>query len=374
MTNNRIRSITILGFRSDRLCRLCAGVLAIGVVVAGTGLARGQEALSRPPYPPSQTITSIQWAPLASVVRRAKGGDNWPVTWAADGTLVSAYGDGWGFKPKVSQKLSLGLVRVSGGPADFRGTNLRSDSIEQTGQGRHGMKAWGMLSVDGVLYMWMGHADNNGGQSRLAWSRDNGRNWDQAEWRFPEFGLIGFVNFGQDYQGARDDFVYCYSHDGPRADKPADRFVMMRVPREKIAVRAAYEFYAGVRPDGRPRWSQDVEDREAVFKHDDACLRSGMTYNAGIKRYLWWQAIPQPPGHVDRGDTRFEGGFGVYEAREPWGPWSTAYFTTAWDTGPGEHGDFPSKWMNADGTGIHLVFSGDDSFSVRGAKIEVVQD
>jgi hypothetical protein len=106
-----------------------------------------------------------------------------------------------------------------------------------------------------------------------------------------------------------------------------------------------------------------------VFEHRDACLRSAMTYNAGVERYLWWQAIPQPPGHKDRGDTRFEGGFGIYDAPEPWGPWTTVFFTRRWDVGPGEHGDFPAKWMSSDGRTLHLVFSGEDSFSVRKATL-----
>ena len=77
------------------------------------------------------------------MIRKAKGGDNWPVTWASDGSLYSTYGDGWGFKPKVAEKLSLGLVRIDGPPNDFTGTNLRSKSIEQYGQGRKGEKSLG---------------------------------------------------------------------------------------------------------------------------------------------------------------------------------------------------------------------------------------
>src|SRR5437763_1365992 len=119
----------------------------------------------------------------------------------------------------------------------------------------------------------------------------------------------------------------------------------------------------------RPRRWPDIARRGAVFTHRDACLRSAMTYCPGLKRYLWWQQVPQPPGHRDRGDTRFTGGFGVYDAPEPWGPWTTAYFTPKWDVGPGEHADFPAKWMSADGRTLHLVFSGDDCFCVRRATV-----
>src|SRR5439155_17838643 len=88
-----------------------------------------------PPYPPSPVITGVTWAPKDTIVRRAKGSDNWPLTWADDGHLYTAYGDGNGFEPFLKEKLSLGLARVEGGPADVRGGNLRSPTVEQPGDG-----------------------------------------------------------------------------------------------------------------------------------------------------------------------------------------------------------------------------------------------
>jgi hypothetical protein len=312
--------------------------------------------------PPSPVIRTIEWAPAASVVRKAKDGDNWPLTWGDDDALYTTWGDGTGFDPRVEKKLSCGFARVTGGPEDFAGANVRSEA-EQFGQGRAGLKGWGILSVDGVLWLWFGHADRKGGQSRLAWSRDRAKSWTFADWVFEDLGLMGFVNYGRDYEGARDGFVYAYSHDGPKADAPADRFVLLRAPKGDLARRAAWEFWDGA------GWTPDAARRAGVFSRPDGCLRSAMTYHAPTKRYLWWQAFPRPKGHPDRGDTRFEGGFGVYDAPEPWGPWTTAFATPRWDLGPGEHGDFPSKWMSADGRTLHLVFSGDDAFSVRRATL-----
>lgn len=321
------------------------------------------------PYSESPVIASVKWAPAQSVIRKAKGGDNWPITWADDDALYSTFGDGWGFQPKVKEKLSLGLARITGQANDFAGVNLRSKTIEQRGDGRRGRKSWGLLSVKGVLYLWLSHHDRKGGQTALAWSKDHGETWTHSDWKFAEFGLIGFVNFGKDYAGARDRFVYAYSHDGPRADGPADRFILMRVPQDEITERNSWKFFAGNDPQGQPIWSSDIQQRKAVFQNKDSCLRSAMTYNPGLKRYLWWQAIPQPRGHQDRGDTRFDGGFAIYDAPEPWGPWTTAYYTKKWDIGPGEHGDFPVKWMSEDGRTLHLVFSGDDAFCVRKATL-----
>lgn len=349
--------------------------IAASPLVAALWLLPGevtQGADSRPPVPASPVIAGIDWAPASQIIRDARDGDNWPLTWGPGDALTTTWGDGTGFEPKVREKLSLGLARVTGPPDDFKGTNIRS-SIEQYGSGRRGKKSWGLLSVEGTLYMWLGHADGAGATSQLAWSDDGGKSWSFADWRFDEFGLIGFVNFGRDYEGARDNYVYAYSHDGPRADTPADRFVLMRVPKDRVPDRNAWDFLARV-DVGEPVWTSDVEERGAVFTHEGNCLRSAMTYNRGLKRYLWWQQIPLAEGSKDRGDTRFEGGFAVYDAPEPWGPWTTAYYAPQWDVAPGEHGDFPAKWMSRDGRSLHLVFSGEDAFSVRRGVIRLAED
>jgi hypothetical protein len=342
-------------------------------------LVGGQEALSAQsprlanalPYPPSPVIAAIEWAPKETIIRDAKDGDNWPVTWADDDAIYSTWGDGTGFKPKVDHKLSMGVARITGMPGKFHGENIRSDA-EQLGQGRDGKKGWGLLCVDGTLYLWLGHADNHGATMQLAWSKDHAQTWTIADWKFAEFGMMGFVNFGKAYAGARDDYVYAYSHDDPRADTPADRFILLRAPKDKLTQRESWEFFVKLGANNELTWTHDIHERGAVFNHPGACLRSAMTYCAPLKRYLWWQHLPQPPGVTkDRGDTRFTGGFAIYDAPEPWGPWTTAFFTPQWDVGPGEHGDFPAKWMSADGLTLHLVFSGEDAFSVRKATIRL---
>jgi len=323
--------------------------------------ADGRQHSDTAPYPRSAAIASLHWAPASSIIRRAAGSDNWPITWMDNDELFTAYGDGRGFKPFTNRKLSLGLARVIGGPANFTGVNVRSPSGERTGDGAAGPKASGMLMVDGVLYMWV----RNTGNSQLATSADRGQTWRWADWRLTtSFGCPTFLNFGRNYAGARDRYVYVYSHDADSAYEPSDRMVLARVPEENILDRDAYQFFAGMAADGRATWTGDVTKRAAVFESPGRCYRSGITYNAGLKRYVWCQIIPGD-------DTRFAGGFGVYDAPEPWGPWTTVYHTSRGDVGPGETAHFPTKWMSLDGLTMHLVFSGDDCFSVRRASLEL---
>ncbi|MBM3333330.1 DUF4185 domain-containing protein, partial [Candidatus Sumerlaeota bacterium] len=316
-------------------------------------------------HPASPIIKDIVWAPKETIACKAPGSDNFPMTWADDDNLYAAYGDGWGFEPRVAEKLSLGFVKVSGSPSDFTGINIRSQSGEDKGDGKDGKKASGMLMVDGILYMWV----RNAGNSQLAWSTDHARTWKWCDWKFTtSFGCPTFLNFGKNYVGARDECVYIYSHDSDSAYTAADRMVLARVKKDQILNRDSYEFFQRTNTDGKPVWTRDIGQRGAVFTRVGKCYRSGVTYNAALKRYLWCQTLPPEP------DARFCTGFGIFDAPEPWGPWTAVFSTENWDVGPGETSSFPTKWMSADGKTVALVFSGDDSFSVRKATLVLAGD
>ncbi len=312
------------------------------------------------PYPPSEVIEKVSFSPVFSIVWKAIGSDNWPITWADDGNLYTSYGDGWGFEPRTEKKLSQGFAKIVGPGNKFAGINIRSDSGERTGDGPSGAKASGMLMVEGVLYMWV----RNTGNSTLSWSADHARTW-QWGFRFTtSFGCPTFLNFGRNYEGARDGYVYVYSQDGPSAYESYDRVVMARVPKERIKSRAAYEFFKQLDSSGKPVWTSDIAERGAVFTHTGRCQRMDVVYSPGIKRYLMAQGF------------NHEGGWGIFESPQPWGPWSTAFYTEAWDCG-GTHGyRLPSKWISDDGKTMYLLFSGSgkyDAFCVRKMSLSLRQ-
>jgi hypothetical protein len=300
------------------------------------------DAAKRLPYPPSKVIRNLTFAPVSSIVLKAPDGDNWPITWADDDNLYTSYGDGWGFKPRTRRKLSQGLAKIIGPASDFRGVNVRSATGEREGDGPKGAKASGMLMVDGVLYMWVRNLNN----SQLWWSEDRGQTW-QRGFRFDvSFGCPALLNFGKNYEGARDGYVYVYSQDGPSAYEDYDRVVMGRVPKEHIRDRRAYEFFVRLDESGRAVWTKNIAARGAVFSYPGRCRRLDVVYNPGIRRYLL--AIG-----FDNG-----GGWGIFDAPEPWGPWTTAFYTEYWGLG-GTHGyRLPSKWIQPDGKTMYLVFSG----------------
>jgi CubicO group peptidase (beta-lactamase class C family) len=317
-------------------------------------------AVSDPPYPPSRVIRRVDFAPESAIVRDAIGSDNWPITWGDDGEQYTSYGDGWGFEPRTEGKLSLGFARIIGPPEGFRGVNIRAPADERTGEGPRGPKASGMLMVDGVLYMWVRNTSN----STLAWSADHGATWTWG-FRFTEsFGCPSFLNFRRNYEGARDEYVYTYSSDGPTAYNSYDRIVLARVPKGRIRDRSAYEFLERVDEGGAPVWTADLARRGAAFAYPGHCQRLDVAYDPGIRRYLMALGF------------NHDGGWGIFDAPEPWGPWTTAFHTTDWGLG-GTHGyRLPAKWISADGTTMYLIFSGVqprevdyDAFCVRRLKL-----
>lgn len=310
-----------------------------------------------PPVPPSDVIKRVRFDPPESIRRLAPDSDNWPMTWADDGAIYTAYGDGRGFEPFVEKKLSLGLAKVDGTPPDFTGVNLRSPTAERTGNGAQGPKASGMLMVDGVLYMWV----RNTGNATLAWSADHGQTW---QWGFtfdPSFGSPTFLNFGRNYAGAPDDYVYTYSQDGPSAYETYDSVVLARVPKSHLRERDAYEFFVKQGTDRTPIWSKDITQRGPALANPAHCQRVDASYNAALRRYLLTIAY----GHGK--------GWGLFDAPHPWGPWTTAYSTPDWGQGETHGYRLPTKWISDDGRTMWLVFSGtktNDAFCVRRMMLE----
>ncbi|MFN7933363.1 MAG: serine hydrolase [Bryobacteraceae bacterium] len=305
------------------------------------------------PYPQSEVMRAIEFAPVETITRKAIDSDNWPLTWGDDNALYTSYGDGKGFEPGVESKLSMGFARITGSPLVYEAENIRSESGERKGDGAKGLKSSGLLMVDGVLYMWV----RNAGNAELWSSADRARTWKQ-HFRWSEsFGSPVFLNFSKNYAGARDNYVYVYSQDGPSAYKPDDGVLLARVPRERVTEQSAYEFYAGP-----GRWTHEIAKREAVFRFPGHCERTDAVYHPGLKRYLLIVSY----GH--------DGGWGIFDAPEPWGPWTTAFHTPQWDLGKTHGYRLPSKWFQ--GSSMYLVFSGVngkglhyDAFCVRRMRV-----
>jgi hypothetical protein len=316
------------------------------------------------PYPRSAVIEGVIWD-FDNLVRLAPGSDLWPVTWAADGNLYTAWGDGGGFGgTNADGRVSLGFARIQGSPTTLTGVNIWGGKNTQTPATFQG-KSMGMLSVEGVLYAWVSNEQDPNPTFSLAWSTDLGVHWQQADWGFAgqTFGETTFLNFGQDYAGARDEYVYIY---GVARDPSLfwTKVGLARVPKDQILERTAYEFYTGLDESNMPQWTRDINQWQPVFEDPNGVGITAVSYNPGLDRYL-----------LTTGHGPFEDGvrrLGIFDAPEPWGPWTTVAYNEAWGGFEGFWLGYyiPTKtpdWMSPDGQTIHLIFSGQgtlDSFNL----------
>ncbi len=330
---------------------------------------RAAERANPPPYPASRVIARVE-LDFRTHQRFAPGSDNWPVTWADDGHLYAAWGDGGGFEGTNSKgRMLLGIARIEGDVDHYRGKNVWG-GFEPEHPAQFGGKSYGILAVGGVLYMWVAPQPNpHLAHGRIAYSKNHGATWEWAEWQFDfadALTIPTFLNFGRAYAGARDGYVYSYYihpmwGPGPAKKTTAHTFdvhrpgrvYLSRVPKDSILVRGRYEFFAGHGTDGIPAWSADVGAKRAVFADPNGVgWNLSVSHNPGLRRYLL--ATEHTETHA--------GKFGLFDAPEPWGPWTTVAYEENWGAGQIElttfYWNFTPKWQTADGTRFTMIFTG----------------
>jgi len=351
------------------------------------------------PYPPSPVIRriSLDWSTHR---RLAQGSDNWQATWADDDHQYAAWGDGGGFGATNNLgRVGLGFARIEGDWDNYRGHNVWGGKDAEHPAQFEG-KSWGTICVGGELYSWVVPDVPDTGAPRdhfryieLARSTDHAAHWTKPAWRWwreDNLTVPTFLVCGQNNSGARDDYVYSYfirpqapdithAKFGLKVHKPGALF-LARAPRDRLfAGRDAYQWFTGMAGD-QPKWG-GLAEKKPVFEDPRGtgwCLSA--IYNPGLRRCLL--ATEHTESHVSL--------LGLFDAPEPWGPWTTVKYWTAHDrfgaVRPGSDRDwadnifyfsFAPKWFSADGRDFTLVFTGggqgmdNDSWnSVRGSFLD----
>ncbi|MCL2664993.1 MAG: DUF4185 domain-containing protein [Defluviitaleaceae bacterium] len=335
--------------------------------------------------------------------RMHKGdGDMWPVTWAADGHLYTAAGD--------NQKSPMNTWRIEDHPGMGEwGSPIKVLLIDNmpldpkvycTRPNVHplwGIKPASMLAMDGVIYFavqLMNFGDNpafNRQHNINSWimtSTDNAVTWNKTATDENFFtGRVAsphFCQFGKDYEGARDEYVYAYfpaAEDGNSYWENGDFILLGRVHKKEILNRGAWEFFTGER-NGAQLWHADDEKAKPVFSYPLMTGENHVSYNAGLKRYIMGnygfvndkgEPMPYHQNNSFNADIQ-RSQLTLFEAPEPWGPWSHFYTDEDWGVRGGYQPCFPTKWMSADGTSVWMVYSGseeDYNFTVQHFKLEI---
>jgi len=320
-------------------------------------------------------IETISWD-ANTLATAVPGSDLWPVTWGPDGHIYTSWGDGGGFGGSNSKgRVSMGFARIEGPPENYVAVNINGgfNSTHAASFPQKG-KTGGIVFVDGTLYAWLNRHDGPWPSVNecLIWSDDRGASWSNASWVWPKgqgnFKANTFLQFGRDYAGARDEYVYFYGRDEVAWGR--GRHVYLgRVLRTRLKTRDAYSFFAGLDADGAPLWSTDVNDRKPSFTDPNGAEGAQVVYDPAIQRYLLT---------VHRGD---QGTLGLFDGPEPWGPWTTVAYYDNWlnlkGTGLKREMLFVSivtKWISSDGKTLWFVFTGGkDCFNLVRATLTLKQ-
>jgi hypothetical protein len=343
----------------------------------------GRGVAAEPPYPPSPVIKGVVFND-GSARTEALGSDNWPITWAANGHLYTSFGDGGGFGgTDGDSRVSMGIGRIEGDKSNYRGFNIAGGKKSPHPAPFTG-KSEGILAIGDVLHLWRngsGSGTSSFTSSQLWRSDDLGAAWkftgvefSKKKQDFPNsdegFFSLTFCQFGRGYDGARDGYVYIY---GPEisnrshwdVQKPGN-IALLRVVHDRLDDRTAYEFFAGIAKGGSPTWTRDIAARKPVWQDAvNGTHRMAVSFNAGLKRYLLTTMT------IDR-----RGWLAIYDAPEPWGPWTTVLFQQdqqRWGTKVVVF-NFVNKWLSDDGKRFVLVHTKNDHWaSIEGEFLIVEQ-
>lgn len=365
-----------------------------------------------PPYRRSELIRGVE---LGKWRYHHGVGDMWPITWATDDHMYTGAGDNRGS--------AMNFWRIQGGP-DLEQRRGRTPVVFETAHddwvldvidnepldpavyctdprvdSAKGLKPAGLLDIDGTLMMAV-QTQNYGTEPTFnrqtnihGWiitTDDYGRTWNREATPQTEFfsGRVAschFLQYGKGAENVRDGYVYAHfpgaSDDGNSYWENGDYVLFGRVPADQVLVRSAWEFWTGLDSSGAATWSADDADAVPVFEYFHMTGENHVSYNAGLGRYIMGnysfvneELYPQPYHQGQWPSTTQQSQLTLYEAPEPWGPWSLFYRDDDWGMYGGYQPSFPVKWMRNGGKTMFMVSSGtgdDYNFTVQRLDLDI---
>ncbi len=302
------------------------------------------------PYKSSPVIADVMFDSFET--QHGVGADLWPVTWANDDSIYTYYGDGKGFNGTSSR--GCGISKISGTNGRYSGTDICWWPCEDPTFGYSN----GILFVSDTLFMLAG--DTTHGRSTMFFSVDLGKSWISSEWSLSDaqdsyFNFPSIMNQGKAYAEGPDD-VYIYA---PTKHSPwnanADGVDCARVPKASILDPKAYEYFSGW--NGRtPTWTSEVNSRQPVF-----------TWKGKVSWIVNVDYVPftENPRYLltfnTRPDTSSYTDLAIFDAPNPWGPWTCVKWVRDFENEKGNLWAFrfPQKFFRNNGLDFTMLCSGD---------------
>ena len=220
----------------------------------------------------------------------------------------------------------------------------------------------------------------NGGVAALMFSDDEGKTWQNVPspdagpedyFLGPRFAGLAFVQFGPGATAipeAHGDYLYALSNDSNW--ETGDHIFLARVPRDTIGDRSTWEFFAspgeGSLTLDEPTWSEHEHAARPILRDPGRIGHPTMTYVPAVDRFLLTYSTDSVPHTMN---TPREVALAtwvkrtellVFEGPTPWGPWGLVHHDDAWEQPHTPYlPQIPGKWLDDDGLGGWMVFSGD---------------
>jgi hypothetical protein len=127
-----------------------------------------------------------------------------------------------------------------------------------------------------------------------------------------------------------------------------------------------------------PIWNADDSLAVPIFAYSRLTGDNHLLYNKGIKRYIicnyaFIDSNGNPCPYHNEPLQQYITQLTLFEAPEPWGPWSLFYQDDNWGDGDYQP-SFPTKWMSDDGRTLYMVSSGNNenyNFMVQKFTLEI---
>ncbi|MCG6190616.1 hypothetical protein [Maribellus maritimus] len=348
-----------------------------------------------------------------TVARKGLFGDNWCQTWAADGNIYTMLDDGngwWGDSTKNTTAPSYQgsmCIRIEG-DENFADKDVTKMEGWPVNPGSSSLYAYGTISVEGVIYVWLWKSATDTWYrrpiaNRLLYSPDLGQTFyrwndqreteetfgetDSASFFFykedPRFHIdkdsyafnwIAFCQNGKDNSAAKDDFVYMYA---PEQHAP-DKLSMIRVHKDKIRDKESYEYFKHWEGE-KAEWTKNMKERGVNLQYPQApegrewmwaSWLPSVVYNEGLDLYMMVSY-----GITDENKSFWDGWcnhckypacIGFWYSKTPYGPWKQFYYEEDFYVDREENRTYGfklnPKWISEDGKKMVLIWSdaGDD--------------
>lgn len=328
-----------------------------------------------PPTAPRSACAEIRFAKQDYMERTGFNfGDSWMMTWAADGKTYTNFSDG-----KLTpdgDKPSNALLIIADDPPALRASSFVAVSADPLGR----KSSWAhyiisTVAIGDVLYTGLVNiAPGRAMAAGIGRSGDHGATLihDRARPMWPargdrtRFVYPSFLQNGRGYRGNRDGFMYVYGSDGEWGKRNSLR--LARVRTDRLLDIRAYRYWAGA-----GRWSAALDDADDIIgPSTDLGGMQSIAFNPALGRYF---LITFGEPFSDRARMV------VYDAPEPWGPWTRCGQPITADQAlflPGElftklyNPSFNAKWIDADGSMWISYSNYTPQYSFHYGRIEIV--